>query len=88
MADDKLLNPKIIELEGKAQIGLVKEVELVDCEEPEGWKKIIARLRDGSVESTNCMEPDAAKRNYMVMVLYSKKWGPLINESLNDSSEE
>lgn len=79
MTDEKLLNPKIIELEGKAHIGLVEEVKLVDCEEPEGWKKIIAKLKDGTVESTNCMEPDAAKRNYMVMVLYSKKWGSTIN---------
>ncbi|MCE4618946.1 MAG: hypothetical protein F7C82_05315 [Desulfurococcales archaeon] len=79
MTDEKLLNPKIIELEGKAHVGLVEEVKLVDCEEPEGWKKIIAKLKDGTVESTNCMEPDAAKRNYMVMVLYSKKWGSTIN---------
>lgn len=79
LTDEKLLNPKIIELEGKAHIGLVEEVKLVDCEEPEGWKKIIAKLKDGTVESTNCMEPDAAKRNYMVMVLYSKKWGSTIN---------
>jgi len=79
LTDEKLLNPKIIELEGKAHIGLVEEVKLVDCEEPEGWKKIIAKLKDGTVESTNCMEPDAAKRNYMVMVLYSRKWGSTIN---------
>ncbi|NOZ31121.1 MAG: hypothetical protein GXO68_04135 [Crenarchaeota archaeon] len=79
LTDEKLLNPKIIELEGKAHVGLVEEVKLVDCEEPEGWKKIIAKLKDGTVESTNCMEPDAAKRNYMVMVLYSKKWGSTIN---------
>lgn len=79
MGDDKLLNPKIIELEGKAHIGLVESVRVVDCEEPKGWKRIVAELKDGTTESTNCMEPEAAKRNYMVMVLYSKKWGSIIN---------
>ncbi len=80
MGDEKLVNPKIIELEGKAHLGYVERVELVDCESPEGWKKLIAYMRDGGVESTNCMEPDVARRNYMVMLLYSKKWGRLINE--------
>ena len=80
MADERLVNPRIIELEGKAQLGYVSEVRLEDCARPEGWKKIVAVLKDGSVESTNCMEPDAAKRNYMVMVLYTRKWGSLINQ--------
>ncbi|MCE4620474.1 MAG: hypothetical protein F7C33_05555 [Desulfurococcales archaeon] len=80
MADEKLVNPKIIELEGKAHLGYLAEVRLEDCDRPEGWKRIVAVLKDGSVESTNCMEPDAAKRNYMVMVLYTRKWGSLINQ--------
>lgn len=79
MGDEKLLNPRIIELEGKAQIGMVEHVELVDCEKPHGWKKLRAKLRDGSIEETGCMEPDAAKRNYMVFVLYARKWGRIVN---------
>ncbi len=75
---EKLVNPRIIELEGKAHLGLVEEVSLVDCEKPEGWKRIVARLKDGTVESTGCMEEEAARRNYMVMLLYTKKWGSLI----------
>jgi hypothetical protein len=80
LASDKLVNPRIIELEGKAQLGMVSEVRLEDCDFPEGWKRIVAELKDGSIESTGCMEPDAAKRNYMVMVLYTRKWGSLINQ--------
>ena len=79
MGDEKLLNPQIIELEGKAQVGLVEQVELVECEKPSGWKKLRAILVDGTIEETNCMEPDAARRNYMVFVLYSKRWGKMIN---------
>jgi len=80
VGDEKLLNPRVIELEGMAMIGKVKKARMEDCEDfPEGWKRIVAELEDGSVYKTGCMEPDAAKRNFMVITLYSRKWGKLIN---------
>ena len=76
----KLLNPRIIELEGMAMIGMVKKARMEPCGSgyPEGWKKIVAELTDGSVYETGCMEPDAARRNYMVLTLYIRNWSKLI----------
>ena len=77
-----LLNPRIIELEGMAMAGLVKNVRLEDCQNfpLEDWKRIVAELEDGSTYSTGCMEPEAARRNYMVIILYTRRWGKLINQ--------
>jgi len=79
MGDDKLLNPRLIEIEGMAMNGLIKRVELEDCETPPGWKKIIAYDHEERRLETGCMEPEAARRNYMVLVLYARKWGKMIN---------
>jgi len=75
----KKVNPRLIELEGLAMTGYLEHVELVDCERPEGWKKLRVKSKQGEVKETGCMEPEAAKRNYMVFLLYIKKWGKLIN---------
>jgi len=75
----KKLNPRLIELEGLAMTGYLERVELVDCTRPEGWKKLRVRTKQGETVETGCMEPEAAKRNYMVFLLYIKKWGKLIN---------
>ncbi len=80
MADeDKLLNPRLIEIEGRAMVGEVVKVELADCETPPGWKKLIAYTVDGDKYETGCMEEEAAKRNFMVLTLYARKWGRMIN---------
>jgi hypothetical protein len=78
---EKLLNPRIIELEGQAMVGLVKKVKLEDCNEfpVEGWKRIVAELVNGEVYETGCMEEDDARRNYMVLALYTRRWGKIIN---------
>ncbi len=71
------MNPRIIELEGLAMTGKIVKIDLVECEEkniPEDWLKIRAYLEDGSVIESGCMEPDAAKRNSMVMRLYVRRW--------------
>ncbi|MEB3844476.1 MAG: hypothetical protein LRS48_02190 [Desulfurococcales archaeon] len=85
MGDEKLLNPKIIELEGLAMTGFVSSAKIEDCGSgdmaPNGWKRIVAKLADGSEYRTGCMEPEAAKRNYMVIMLYVRKWGRLISGS-------
>jgi len=73
-------NPRLIELEGLAMTGYLEHVELVECSRPEGWKKLRVKTKEGEVLETGCMEPDAAKRNYMVFLLYIKKWGKLINK--------
>jgi hypothetical protein len=78
----RVLNPKIIELEGMAMAGLLRKAYLKECEDksyPEDWKKIIVETEDGKVLETNCMEPDAAKRNYMVFTLYIRSWGKSIS---------
>ena len=81
----ELLNPRIIELEGMAMAGKVVKAYLEDCppneKVPSGWKRIVATLEDGTKYVTGCMEGDAAKRNYMVITLYARKWGKLISWS-------
>ena len=73
----KILNPNIIELEGLAMVGKILKIELVKCEEenvPEDWLKIRAYLKDGKIVESGCIEPDAAKRNAMVIRLYVRNW--------------
>lgn len=84
------INVNIVELEGMAMNGLVKELWVEECEKPRGWKRIVARTPDGETMSTGCMEPDAARRNYAVLSLYAKKWGGLIftGEEVESKPEE
>ncbi len=77
--EDKLLNPRLIELEGRAMVGEIKQVSVEECDTPPGWKKIVAIDYKGERVETGCMEPDAARRNYMVLVLYVRRWSKLIN---------
>ena len=84
-AEDRLANPRLIEIEGMAMTGYIRAVRLEECGRPEGWKKIIAESVDGQLLETGCMEPDAAKRNFMVLTLYARNWGKLVNQ---DSSGE
>jgi hypothetical protein len=72
------INVRLIEIEGMAMNGLIKNVEVVNCDKPKGWKRIIATAVDGRKLASECMEPDAARRNYMVFTLYAKKWGKSI----------
>jgi hypothetical protein len=73
-----VITSNIIEIEGMAMNGLVSRVRLEECERPPGWKKIIAETSEGKTLETSCMEPDAAKRNYMVLLLYVRQWGKLV----------
>ncbi len=76
------MNPRIIGLEGMAMAGKVARVELEECSDkkfPSEWRRIVATLDDGSKYITGCMEPEAARRNYMVLVLYARNWGKLIS---------
>jgi len=75
-----LITVDIIRLEGMAMNGLIKEVALRDCSKPPSWKKIVAIDINGNVIETSCIEPDAAKRNLTVLLLYTKRWGHIINE--------
>ncbi|MCE4624670.1 MAG: hypothetical protein F7C35_02240 [Desulfurococcales archaeon] len=78
----KLLNPRIIELEGMAMAGLVRKARIVECGDNfplKDWMRIVAELEDGSTYETGCMEPEDAKRNFMVITLYARKWGKMIN---------
>ena len=76
------MNPRIINLEGMAMVGLVKKAKIVDCGDSfplREWKKIVAELEDGEIYETGCMEPEDAKRNFMVITLYTRNWGKMIN---------
>jgi len=82
VSKDKLLNPRLIELEGLAMAGKVRKVYIEECDDSfpiREWRRIRAELEDGSTYLTGCMEPDAAKRNFMVLTLYARRWGKLIN---------
>jgi hypothetical protein len=68
----------LIEIESMAMVGLIDEVALEDCIEPSGWKRIVAVDREGSVYETRCLEPQAAKRNYMVLSAYTVRWSKQI----------
>lgn len=72
------INVRLIEIEGMAMSGLVKNVEITDCDKPKGWKRIIVTTNDGKKLASECIEPNAAKRNYMVLSLYTRKWGKSI----------
>ncbi len=81
---EKLWNPRIIELEGMAMTGLLRKVEMVECGKPPGWKKLKVETVEGEQLETNCMEPDAAKRNFMVFTLYIRNWGKLVTREYRD----
>jgi len=81
---DKLWNPRIIELEGMAMTGQLVNVKMESCDRPPGWKKLIVETVDGKHMSTNCMEPDAAKRNFMVFTLYIRNWSRLVTREYKD----
>jgi hypothetical protein len=68
----------LIEIEGMAIAGLIEEVSVEDCSEPDGWKRIVALGRDGNVYETKCVEPQAAKRNYLVLSAYTTRWSKQI----------
>lgn len=84
MGGDKLANPRIIELEGMAMTGLLRSVRMVDCGKPPGWKKLVVETQEGEELETGCMEPDAAKRNFMVFTLYIRNWGKLVTREYSE----
>lgn len=75
-----VLTANIIEIEGLAMNGLLREAKLVPCEKPTGWQRIVVIDGEGRELSTACIEPDAARRNFMVIQLYLRQWGHLIYE--------
>jgi len=74
-----VITANVIEIEGLAMAGLIDRVELESCEKPPGWAKVMALTKDGRVLLTACMEPSTARRNFMVLSLYIRKWGGLVN---------
>ncbi len=81
---EKLWNPRIIELEGMAMTGQLTEVKIESCNRPPGWKKLVVKTVNGETMSTNCMEPDAAKRNFMVFTLYIRNWSKLVTREYRE----
>ena len=75
-----MITANVIEIEGLAMNGFIKEVTLDDCDKPPGWIRIKVLTTEGKTLATECMEPDAARRNYMVLSLYVRRWSSLINK--------
>ncbi len=68
----------VIRIEGLAMNGLLKSVTSRDCGKPKGYQKLIAETLDGETIETGCLEPDAARRELMVINLYLRQWSKLI----------
>jgi hypothetical protein len=68
----------VIEVEGLAMNGLLKSFRLEDCGKPKGFQRIVAEAVDGRILRTGCLEPDAARREVMVMNLYLRQWSKFI----------
>jgi len=65
-----------LDLEGLALNGFVKEFKVIDCERTKTIRKskIVAKLEDGRVVETECMEYPRISRILLVLNAYSK-WG-------------
>ncbi|WP_427970896.1 hypothetical protein [Acidilobus sp.] len=68
----------VIEVEGLAMNGLLKSFSVEDCGKPKGYQRIVAETIDGRTIKTGCLEPDAARREVMVMNLYLRQWSKFI----------
>ncbi|MCE4608686.1 MAG: hypothetical protein F7B61_07030 [Caldisphaeraceae archaeon] len=71
---------KVIEIEGLAMNGLIKEYNIIQCEKPKGYKKVHIVTTDGEEMETACIEPDAVQRLVLVINMYVKKWSKYINK--------
>ncbi|MEM0066125.1 MAG: hypothetical protein QXT76_04845 [Sulfolobales archaeon] len=90
--------PTLLDLEGLALNGFVKEAELVDCELGTSRKsKLKVKLYDGRLLETECFPYERVVRSYLVVVKYlefgkiisSKQVDEKIAESLSsDTSGE
>ncbi|MEM1911480.1 MAG: hypothetical protein QW780_04150 [Sulfolobales archaeon] len=63
--------PTLLDLEGLALNGFVKEVELVDCELKTSRKsKLKVKLNDDRLLETECLPYERIARSYLVIVKY------------------
>lgn len=56
-------------IESLAMIGLVERVEVADCEK-KGFKKLVARLVDGSIVDSSCYYTEEAAQSLRIINLY------------------
>lgn len=75
------VSKSIIELEGMAMAGLLRDVRLEDCPKPEGWKKLVVVDSEGVEYETKCIESQAAKRSLLVFSAYISRWSDHIVKS-------
>ncbi|MDM7274715.1 MAG: hypothetical protein P3X22_001125 [Thermoprotei archaeon] len=68
----------IIELEGMAMAGLLREARLEECPKPEGWKKLVVVDSEGVEYETKCVEDQAARRSFLVFSAYISRWSDYI----------
>jgi len=90
--------PTLLDVEGLALNGFVKEVELVDCELGASRKsRLKVKLFDGRLLETECSPYERVVRSYLVIVKYlefgkiisSKQLDEKVAESLSfDISDE
>ncbi len=71
----------VLDLEGLAINGMVSDYEVVDCSSPSSvrYSKIVAKLENGEVVETECMDYSRISRVLVVLLRYVKnKWGEIL----------
>jgi len=76
----------VLNLEGYAINGFVKDYRLVDCEKKGKLRltKVVATLKDGDTVETDCMEYPRAARIYILLEKYKYLSGPIVKEEITE----
>jgi len=76
----------VLNLEGYAINGMVKEFRIIDCKSLGGLRmsKIIAKLRSGDEVETECMEYTRVVRILLVLEKYKDLSMPLVTKGLTE----
>lgn len=81
--------PTLLDVEGLALSGFVKDAELVDCESGSARRsRLRVRLVDGRVIETDCSPYERVVRSYLVVVKYIEFGRLVASKGLDDRSLE
>ena len=70
----------LIEIEGLAMNGLLSQFSIEECPGAKGYKRIVAVDVSGRRLATGCIEEEAVNRQALVLNMYLRLWGKLINK--------
>lgn len=77
----------LLDIEGLALTGLVRDVELVDCESKSARRsRLRVRLVDGRVFETDCSPYERVAGSYLVIVKYLEFGRTISSRGLDDGS--